>query len=159
MSSYLGNPQLKDANVKVQWTQHRIDEFIKCADDPNYFITKYVKVITLDEGVSNFALWPFQRKLIDAVHNNRFVITKWPRQSGKSTVIVAYFLHTILFNKHKKIGILANKREQAVDLLSRLQLAFELLPQWLQQGVKVWNKTSIELENGCRIEAHATSGQ
>lgn len=159
MSSYLGNPSLKDANVKIQWTAQRIEEFNKCADDPNYFITKYVKVITLDEGVSAFKLWPFQENLIETVHANRFVICKMPRQSGKSTTLVAYFLHYILFNKHKAIGILANKRDQAVELLSRLQLAFELLPYWLQQGVKVWNKTSIQLENGCRIEAHATSGQ
>jgi hypothetical protein len=67
-------------------------------------------------------------------------------------------LHYILFNKYKKVGILANKRDTAVELLSRMQLAFELLPMWLQQGVKVWNKTRIELENGCIISAHATSG-
>ena len=74
-----------------------------------------------------------------------------------STTLVAYFLHYILFNKHKKIGILANKRETAIELLAKVQLAFELLPMWLQQGVKVWNKTRIELENGCVISAHSTS--
>jgi len=158
MSSYLGNPSLKDQNVKVQWTNQRFTEFHKCAEDPVYFITKYIQVVTIDEGVTDFKLWKFQANLIKTVHGNRFVITVMPRQSGKSTTMIAYFLHYLLFNKHKKIGILANKRDTAVELLSRLQLAFELLPMWLQQGVKVWNKTRIELENGCVISAHATSG-
>lgn len=156
-TTYLGNSQLKDINVKIQFTEYRKQEFFKCAEDPIYFITKYIQVFTVDNGIQPFTLWDFQQKLIETVHDNRFIICKMPRQTGKSTVMIAYFLHYILFNKDKKIGILANKRETAIELLSRLQLAFELLPQWLQQGVKTWNKTSIELENGCRIEAHATS--
>lgn len=159
MSQYLGNSNLKDSNVKVQWTKERLELLEKCKDDPGFFITRYIKVVTLAEGVSDFKLWDFQEKLITTVHKNRFTICTMPRQSGKSTTMIAYFLHYILFNKHKKVGILANKRDTAIELLSRLQLAFELLPMWLQQGVKVWNKTRIELENGCVVEASATSAK
>jgi hypothetical protein len=155
---YLGNDNLKDQNVSITWTPDRLSKLSKCKKDPVYFITNYVQVVTLDSGVTPFKLWDFQVKLVNTVHEERFVITVMPRQSGKSSVMVAYFLHHILFNEHKRVGILANKRETAVELLSRLQLAFELLPMWLQQGVKVWNKTRIELENGCIVEAHATSG-
>ena len=154
---FLGNPALKDSNVKVIWTPKRLEELQKCQEDPIYFITKYIQVITLDEGITNFKLWDFQAKLIKTVHENRYVITIMPRQSGKSTSMIAYFLHYLLFNKYKSVAILANKRDTAIELLSRLQLAFELLPMWLQQGVKVWNKTRIEFENGCVITAHATS--
>ena len=90
--------------------------------------------------------------------DHMFLCGKTMIPTHNSTTMIAYFLHYILFNKYKRIGILANKRDTAIDLLSRLQLAFELLPMWLQQGVKVWNKTRIELENGCVISAHATSG-
>jgi hypothetical protein len=159
MASYLGNENLKDSNVRVQWTKERLELLRKCKEDPSFFITRYIKVVTLAEGVTAFKLWAFQEKLIDTVHHNRFTICTMPRQSGKSTTMVAYFLHYILFNKHKKVGILANKRDTAIELLSRLQLAFELLPMWLQQGVKVWNKTRIELENGCVVEASATSAK
>jgi len=154
---FLGNPALKDANVKVLWTPKRLEELQKCQEDPIYFITKYIQVITLDEGITNFKLWKFQATLIKNVHENRYVITVMPRQSGKSTTMIAYFLHYLLFNKYKSVAILANKRDTAIELLSRLQLAFELLPMWLQQGVKVWNKTRIEFENGFVITAHATS--
>jgi hypothetical protein len=158
MSTYLGNSQLKDANVKVKWTKEKLEEYEKCANDINYFVFKYIKVFTLDEGITNFKPWEFQKRIITTIDDNRFVICTLPRQSGKTTTVVTYFLHHILFNTDKKIGILANKRDLAIEILSRLQLAFELLPQWLQQGVKIWNKTRIELENGCVVEAHATSG-
>ena len=45
----------------------------------------------------------------------------------------------------------------ARDLLGRLQLAYEHLPKWLQQGVMSWNKGSLELENGSKILASSTS--
>jgi hypothetical protein len=158
MPGFLGNESLKDINVKIQWTKERLEEYQRCYDDPDYFISHYVKIVTLDEGIVTFEPWDFQRRLINTVNLDRFTICKMPRQSGKSTTIVAYFLWYLLFNKHKRIGILANKRDLAVELLSRLQLAFELLPQWLQQGVKIWNKTKLSFENGCEIQAHATSG-
>lgn len=157
-NSFSGNVNLKDVNVNVRWTQERLDEYERCANDPDYFIYKYFRVRTLDEGVVGFKMWGFQQRLLHAIHENRFTATLFPRQSGKTTVVAAYFLHTVLFNKDKYIGILANKKDLAIDILSRIQLAFELLPKWLQQGIKVWNKTSIMLENGCKIEAHATSG-
>jgi hypothetical protein len=157
-NTYLGNTSLKNTQVNINWTPHKLEELEKCAADPIYFIQNYVNVVTIDEGVVGFKLWDFQKKFVSLIHKERNTIGCWSRQSGKSTTVVSYFLHYILFNKYKNVGILANKRDSAVDLLSRLQLAFELLPSWLQQGVKTWNKTRIELENGCSISAHATSG-
>ena len=55
------------------------------------------------------------------------------------------------------VAILANKAATARDILSRLQLAYEHLPKWLQQGILSWNKGSLELENGSRIVAASTS--
>ena len=87
MSTYLGNDSLKDVAVKQQWTKERWDLYEKCARDPNFFITKYVKVVTLAEGVTDFTLWSFQQKMIDTVHNNRFSIFTCPRQSGKALAL------------------------------------------------------------------------
>ena len=154
---YLGNPNLKKANVKVEFTQENIEEFIKCKDDPVYFAKNYIKIVSLDEGLVNFNLYPFQEKLIKNFHNERFNICKMPRQTGKSTTVVSYLLHYAVFNDNKNIAILANKASTARDLLGRLQLAYENLPKWMQQGVLVWNKGSLELENGSKILAASTS--
>ena len=154
---YLGNPLLKAAGVEREFTKEEVGEFIKCSQDPIYFIKNYVKIVSLDEGVVQFKMWDFQENVVETVHNNRFVICKFPRQTGKSTTMIAYILHYVLFNDNMNVAILANKLATARELLSRLQLAYENLPKWLQQGVVEWNKGSIELENGSRILASATS--
>ena len=154
---YLGNPNLKKINVTQEWTKPQLAEFAKCMDDPQYFIEKYIKIVSLDEGIIPFILYDFQKDIVGTFHNNRFTICKLPRQSGKSTIIIAYLLHYVLFNASVNVAILANKAAVARDLLSRLQLAYENLPQWMQQGVMSWNKGSLELENGSKILAASTS--
>ena len=156
-NNYLGNPNLKKANVKVEWTEEQLLEYKKCMDNPQYFIEEYVKIISLDEGLIQFKMYPFQKEMIGTFHKNRFTICKLPRQSGKSTIMISYLLHYALFNPSVNIAILANKAATARDLLGRLQLAYENLPKWLQQGVMSWNKGSLELENGSKILASSTS--
>ena len=156
-NNYLGNPNLKKANVKVEWTEKQLLEYKKCMDNPQYFIEEYVKIISLDEGLIQFKMYPFQKEMIGTFHKNRFTICKLPRQSGKSTIMISYLLHYALFNPSVNIAILANKAATARDLLGRLQLAYENLPKWLQQGVMSWNKGSLELENGSKILASSTS--
>ena len=126
-------------------------------EDPAHFIENYIKIVSIDEGLVPFALYPFQRDMVQTFHTNRFSICKLPRQSGKSTTIISYLLHYCLFNSSVNVAILANKAAVARDLLGRLQLAYEHLPKWLQQGVMTWNKGSLELENGSKILASATS--
>jgi hypothetical protein len=154
---YLGNPNLKKANVTVQFTPEQIAEFIKCSEDPVYFAKNYVKIVSLDEGLVPFRMWDFQEKLITNFHENRFNIAKLPRQTGKSTTVVSYLMHYAIFNDNVKIAILANKAETSRELLSRLQLSYENLPKWMQHGIVSWNKGSLELENGSKIIAASTS--
>ena len=154
---YLGNPNLKKANTAIEFTQEQILEFMKCKEDPVYFANKYVKIISLDEGLTQFHPYHFQEKLINNFHNNRFNICKMPRQTGKSTTVVSYLLHYAVFNDSVNIGILANKAATARELLGRLQTAYENLPTWMQQGIIAWNKGSLELENGSKILAASTS--
>ena len=155
--TYLGNPNLKRANVQQEWTKKELLEYKKCMDDPLYFIQTYVKIVSLDEGLIPFKMYNFQKEMVGTFHNNRFTICKLPRQSGKSTTMISYLLHYALFNPSVNIAILANKAATARDLLGRLQLAYEHLPKWLQQGVMSWNKGSLELENGSKILASSTS--
>ena len=156
-NAYLGNPLLKRANVSQNWTKKQLLEYSKCMEDPLFFIQNYVKIVSLDEGLVPFKMYDFQKEMVGTFHNNRFTICKLPRQSGKSTIMISYLLHYALFNDSVNIAILANKASTARDLLGRLQLAYENLPTWLQQGVMSWNKGSLELENGSKILASSTS--
>ena len=156
-ATYLGNPNLKKANVQQEWTKEELLEYKRCMEDPLHFIQTYVKIVSLDEGLIPFKMYNFQKEMVGTFHNNRFTICKLPRQSGKSTTMISYLLHYALFNPSVNIAILANKAATARDLLGRLQLAYEHLPKWLQQGVMSWNKGSLELENGSKILASSTS--
>ena len=156
-SVYLGNPNLKKANTPIEFSEEQIIEFLKCKEDPVYFANNYIKIISLDEGLTQFHPYDFQETLIKRFHENRFNICKMPRQTGKSTTSVSYLLHYAVFNDSANIGILANKAATARDLLGRLQTAYENLPKWMQQGIISWNKGSLELENGSKILAASTS--
>jgi hypothetical protein len=154
---YLGNPNLKKANTAIEFTEEQIQEYIKCKNDPVYFAKNYVQIVTLDHGLQPFEMYDFQEKLVRNFHENRFNICKMPRQTGKSTTVVSFLLHYAVFNDSVNIGILANKASTARELLSRLQIAYENLPKWMQQGILSWNKGSLELENGSKILAASTS--
>ncbi|MBT4696924.1 terminase [Candidatus Woesearchaeota archaeon] len=156
-TTYLGNPQLKNVGQKIEWTTESLAEYMKCKEDPEYFIRNYVQIIHVDRGLVPFEMYDYQKDMIHKFNDNRFVICKMPRQTGKSTTIIAFLLYYILFNESVNVAILANKGSVARELLSRLQLAYEHLPKWMQQGVVIWNKGNIEIENGSKVIAAATS--
>jgi len=154
---YLGNPNLKKANVPQEFSKDEIAEYLKCAKDPVYFIREYIRIVSLDHGVIPFKMYDFQEDMVQRFHDHRFNIAKLPRQSGKSTIVTAYLLWYVLFNDNVNVAILANKAATAREMLGRLQLSYENLPKWLQQGILGWNKGSLELENGSKILAASTS--
>lgn len=157
ITSYMANPNLKRAGVKIEWTPEQIKEYVKCSEDPVYFALNYIRIVNVDQGLVPFKMWDFQKHMLETFHKNRFVVCKMPRQVGKSTTIIAYLLHQILFRDNTSVAMLANKGATARELLGRLQLAYENLPIWLQQGIVTWNKGNIELENGSKVLAAATS--
>lgn len=155
---YNGSPNLKKSGIKVNWTQEMLDEWIKCAKDPIYFSERYIKIVHVDRGLIPIQLYDYQKEVIKNFGDNRKNIVLQSRQSGKTTTATCLILHYILFNEYKTVALLANKGDAALEIMGRIQLAYEYLPKWMQSGVIEWNKGSIEIENGCKILASATSG-
>jgi len=156
--SYLGNVNVKRDGVQQQWTEDQVVEYAKCMRDPAYFARTYVKIISLDKGLVNFDLYPYQEKMFDHFNDNRFSIVLACRQSGKSISSVVYLLWYAIFHPEKTIAVLANKGATAREMLARVTLALENLPFFLQPGCRALNKGSIEFSNNSRIIAAATSG-
>jgi len=154
---YKGNQNLVRAGYKHVYTQWEMDEYERCRDDVVYFAKNYIKIVNVDKGLMNFELWPYQENLLRHFSDNRFVICKFPRQTGKTSCVVAWILHYIIFTKNVNVAILANKGATAREILSRLQLAYEWLPKFLQPGADVWNKGDIRLGNGSKVLSAATS--
>ena len=153
---YNSNINLKAANVQVEFTPEQIQEYIKCSQDPIYFIENYCYIVTLDHGLQPFKLYECQKNKINVIHNNRRVILMEGRQQGKTTSSAAYILWYTLFQSNRNVAILANKAAAAREVLDRYQTMYENLPHWMQQGVTGWNKGDIELENGSKVFTAAT---
>lgn len=155
---YLGNPNVKRDGVVQNWQEEHIREYTRCMENPIYFAKKYCKVISLDDGLVNFDLYPYQEQMFDHFNDNRFSIVLACRQSGKSVSSVAYLLWYAIFHTEKTVAILANKGATSREMLGRITLMLENLPWFLQPGCKALNKGSIEFSNNSRIVAAATSG-
>lgn len=83
VEGYRNNTLLKKVNQQIEFTEEQIQEYVKCSQDPIYFIENYVKIVTLDEGLTQFKMWDFQKDMINLFNKERFSITKIFRQAGK----------------------------------------------------------------------------
>jgi hypothetical protein len=156
-NGYRGNKKLKSKGVQLEWSQERLQEFLKCAKDPVYFAEKYIQIVHVDRGLIPIILYDYQKEIIEKITNSRRATVNTSRQAGKTTTAVAVILHYIIFNDHKTVALLANKGDAAREILDRIKIAYEALPDWLQQGVIEFNKGSAEFENGSKIIAASTS--
>jgi hypothetical protein len=157
IKGYLGDIKLKKANQSIDWTPELFQEYVKCSEDPIYFVENYIQIINVNNGLQQFRLYNYQKEMLRSFHKERNTIVLASRQSGKSISVCAYILWYILFNSEKVVALLANDGKVAREMLSRVQFAYEYLPKWLQQGILEWNKGSIELENNSRVIAAATT--
>ena len=155
--SYHGNPNLKPLAYQHDFTKEEIKEYMKCKEDPVYFIENYVKIITLDQGLQPFKLYDCQKEKVDVIMNNRRVVLMEGRQQGKTVTAAACILHYTIFEEDKTVAIMANKSAAAREVLNRYQIMYENLPLWMQQDVRVWNKGDVELENNSKVLTAATT--
>jgi len=155
---FQGNPLVKKVGAQIQFTKEQVEEYVKCAQDPFYFIEKYMKIVTIDSGVQVIKLYDFQREMINKFVNEKFILAKCARQSGKTIGVESFILWSILFKDNYRVGMFANKFDTSKKILKEIKYSYEQLPMWLQQGVVTWNKHSIELENGSSITSSSTSG-
>lgn len=156
--SYNGNLKLKKAGVKIPWTMEELDEIERCREDVVYFAAKYCKIVSLDRGLVNFEMYDYQKEIIQIMDDNRFSIFLLARQSGKSITVAAYLLHQAIFNPNWSIAVLANKGDQAREIIGRIKLMYEELPWFIQVGVITWNEGSIKLGNRTKIFSANTKG-
>lgn len=152
-----GIPNLRDANEPVKLDLEKLREIKKCAIDPIYFIRNYVYINTKDNGMQLFDLYDFQEAALKRFLKYRFNINKWSRQVGKSTVVRGFILWWGIFHKDQLIAMIGNKLSLAKEQMQQLRDSYSRLPVWLQPGVKLWNKTSIQFSNNSRIIVSSSS--
>ena len=157
-NGFQGNMRLKRPGEKFIWTAEQQEEYFKCSQDPVYFVEKYIKVIHVDDGLVPLKLFDYQLEMLRSMAFNRNTIITTARQIGKSTVTCAFITWYVIFNSNKTVALLANKGDTAREIMNKVHIGYQNLPKWLQQGVEAANKGTLELENGSRVIATATSG-
>ena len=134
-------------------------EFLKCKNDPVYFTSNYIKVTHPVRGLVKFDLYPFQRRLISEFKSNRFNILRKFRQAGCTTTVAAYALHSCIFNPHFTTVILSKGDAESTEVLERIRVMYEELPEWLKPKVTEINKHNIKFVNNSVIKSRPSSKQ
>lgn len=151
------NPQLKRAHTEEEYTPENIQELKKCMKDPIYFMQNYIRVTHPVKGSVPFKLYEYQVDMVKGIHENRKTCILASRQLGKTTVVAMYILWFALFHEDKKCIIASKAMNHATEIMDRIKFAYEELPSWVKAGLKFYNRTSIEFDNGSKIKCEATS--
>ncbi len=156
MSIRYDSQYVKKPLESFEYTREHLIVLEKCCDDIWTFLP-YVKLVHPDFGRVEFVPRSYQKRIIDLILDNRFVVCLLSRQSGKTSVVSVYALWYAIFHADKTIGIVSNKEKSAIDIMSRIKLMYEELPIWIKPGVVEYAKTFILFDNGTKIEISTTS--
>ena len=128
-------------------------EYIKCAQDPAYFMKKYCMIQHPIRGKIPFELYNFQEKVVGEFSKERFNIILKARQLGISTLTAGYSLWMMTFQQDKNILVIATKQEVAKNLVTKVRVMHANLPSWLKQRCVEDNKLNLRYRNGSQIKA------
>jgi len=132
-------------------------EYQKCIQDPVYFMRKYCVIQHPKRGKVKFDLYDYQEKCLNEFTSNRYNIILKSRQLGISTLSAGYSLWTMLFQNDKNILVIATGKDVAKNLVTKVRVMYDGLPQWLKTSCEEINKLSIRFTNGSQIKAIASN--
>ena len=153
----MNNPSIPAEGAVFEYTPDQIKKIKKCMKNILYFAENFFYIISLDKGRQTIKFWPVQKRIMRKMRDNRFFILLSSRQLGKTTLLTIYALWTVCFHKDQKVLIVANKEDTAIEVMSRVRLAYEELPNWLKPAAINYGKTSVEFANGSKISISTTT--
>jgi len=153
----MANELVKQAYNDDELSEEQIVEWLKCANDCEYFLSNYVKVQHPTRGAVYFNLYGYQQRVLGDLLSQEKNIVLQPRQSGKTILLTGYLLWKAVFNKDISIGVAAHKGAGAKEIVARFKYAYEFLPTWMKPGVKAYNVFDVEFDNGSSIISQSTT--
>ena len=156
--NYMNNPNLPAVGAEFEYTPYQIKQLTKAKKNLLYFAENFFHIISLDDGKQKIKLHLPQKRALRKMRDNRFFILLASRQIGKTTMMTIYALWIACFSNDQRILVVANKEGTAIEIMQRIRMAYEELPNWLKPGVKEYGKTSVTLANGTKIGISTTTG-
>lgn len=142
------DPNLRKANLLFQYTDEEIAEILKCRKDIIYFAETYVYLKT-EKGLKHIKLRPYQKQLLKNYQENRWCITLFPRQSGKTTTTAIFFAWFSIFNTDKNLAVIAQRDQIAAEVFSKIKSIIQYLPFFMKPGCVKFNRGGYHFDNGC----------
>ena len=131
--------------------------YIKCVQDPSYFINQYCTIQHPQRGKIKFKLYPFQYDVLKEYQSHDYNVILKSRQLGISTLSAAYSLWLMLFQNDKNVLVIATTKDTAKNLITKTRVMYEGLPVWLKTQIVENNKLSLIFKNGSQIKAIASN--
>lgn len=160
---------LRAPNVTFKMTEWEYNEYLKCYNDPLYFISNYCKFMT-DKGDSTVELRDYQKDIIRVtteeefddemdmfIPKNRNVILLSARQSGKTTTLCAILTYKMIMRSSTNCAVMANKQDTATEIVQKITNIVKGLPYFLKPGCINFGKTGLKFDNDSQLISSATT--
>jgi len=153
---YMGNKNLPVPETEFQWTPEMVEDLERARKSILHF-SRFFYIVSLDEGKQPIKLYPYQKRILKALVENRFNVVLASRQIGKTTILTIFALWMVCFTDDYRVLLIANKQETAKNIFKRIKLAYEMLPNYMKPGVIAYAKEGMELANGSSIGISTTT--
>jgi hypothetical protein len=153
---YLGNKNLPVPETNFNWTPEMVEDLERARKSVLHF-SRFFYIVNLDEGKQQIKLYPYQKRILKALVENRFNVVLASRQIGKTTILTIFALWMVCFQDDFRVLLIANKEGTAINIFKRIRLAYEMLPNYMKPGVINYAKTGLELANGSSIGISTTT--
>ena len=154
-------------NVKTASPPSRLElerelVFRRCARDPLFFISEFVKVNKVGVGFTKFDLWDHQPEIVEWMRSKHTLepsrsIALKARQVGWTTIGDAFALWSILFHEHHPwLQISVGQEEAAKALGLKVKQPYSMLPAWMRRrlpSVTMDTREEFQFDNGSGITA------
>jgi Terminase large subunit, T4likevirus-type, N-terminal len=144
IETFLEDPALLDALKK--------NALIRAFQDSEVFASN-VRVAHPIRGAIPLELYPFQRDLLKCLSANQFVVINGARQMGLTLCLATYMLHETIRQPYQSIVLGSFKFAHSVEILDRVRLAYNNLPEDMRPKLVRNVKSEMEFDNGSRILA------
>jgi len=144
-------------------TKAELNEYIKCARDPVYFLNTHGYVYDIrKKQVDRLTCFDYQEDMVRKFDKNQNNIVLKSRQLGLSVITAGFVVWTLLFKIDQRILIVANDGAAAVRFLSTVKQFMDYLPKFFYNPAKDDDKNNekfLSLKSGNWVKAVASSKQ
>jgi hypothetical protein len=142
-------------------SEEEMVEFVKCANDPAYFVKNYG--YGFNPTIGEMGMLPieeFQVGIINHIHENRMSLIKKSRQMYVTSTLAMYAAWSIIFKCDYQVAIISPKKEISIRVLGLIKNVLQNVPNAFfnyDENVIIDNKSDLRLAHGSCVKAFSAA--